>query len=369
MILATCNGTAGTERMVIGLSRQLLDQGWDVRTLFPDGDGADRVIDWSRYFQVSAQKAPAFMHMDRGRSLRDIATLARLLRATDSQAVNFHYGTSHASWKDSFAARLAGKRRIVTSIHGSRGLDPATQAKQVKATKLASRFSDRVVVVTSWSRDNLVECGLPANKIDVVPCGLPVPREIPDKRDARARFGLDCSAFVVTTAARMVVEKGVGDFIEAAGRLAAPDDRMQVVVAGVGSHKDEFEQLARERLGPRARFLGHVDDVSSLYAASDLFVLATHAENCGLVYREAALHGIPVVGTAVGGNRETILDGQTGLIVPPQDIDALAQAIGRLQADPDLRRRLGEQARKRALVEFTEQAMAKRYEAVLRGTA
>jgi glycosyltransferase involved in cell wall biosynthesis len=355
--------------MVIGLSRQLLDQGWNVRTLFPDGDGADRVIDWSRYFQVSAQKAPDFMHMDRGRSLRDILTLATLLKENDFPAVNFHYGTSHASWRDTFAARLARKRRVVMSIHGSRGLDPATQAKQVKATRLASRFSDRVVVVTNWSRDNLVDCGLPAKKIDVVPCGLPIPRDIPDKRDARARFGLDCGALVVTTAARMVVEKGVGDFIEAAGRLAAPNDRMQVVVAGVGNQRDEFEMLARERLGPRARFLGHVDDVSSLYAASDVFVLATHAENCGLVYREAALHGIPVVGTAVGGNRETILDGQTGLIVPPQDIDALAKAIGRLLGDPALRERLGKDARERALVEFTEQAMARRYEAVFSGAA
>lgn len=369
MILATCNGTAGTERMVIGLSRQLLDQGWAVRTLFPDGEGADRVIDWSRYFAVSAQKAPAFMHMDRARSLRDIFTLASLLRENDYSTVNFHYGTSHASWRDMFAARLAGKSRVVMSIHGSRGLDPATQAKQVRATRLASQFADRVVVVTNWSRENMIECGLPANKIDVVPCGLPVPREIPDKREARARLGLDCGAFVVTTAARMVVEKGVRDFIEAAGRLAAPCDRMQVLVAGVGSQRDEFESLARDRLGPRARFLGHVDDVSSLYAASDVFVLATHAENCGLVYREAALHGIPVVGTAVGGNRETILDGQTGIIVPPKDIDALALAISRLQADPSLRDRLGRQARERALVEFTEQAMARRYEALLRGSA
>lgn len=369
LILATCNGTAGTERMVIGLSRQLCDRGWAVRTMFPDGDAADRVIAWSQYFGVPAEKAPAFMHIDRGRSFGDIKTLAKLLKSSSSPVVNFHYGVSHASWRDSFAARLAGKRRIVTSIHGSRGLDPATEKKQVKSTHLAAILSDQVVVVTNWSRENLVDCGLPGRKIQVVPCGLPVPEEIPEKNAARARFGVDPEAFVVTTAARMVEEKGIGDFIEAAGRLRKNDRNLQVLVAGVGNDRERFEKQARERLGDRARFLGHVDDVSALYAASDVFVLATHAENCGLVYREAALHGIPVVGTAVGGNRETILDGKTGLIVPPKDPASLAEAIGRLWSDARLRREIGKHARERAMVEFTEKAMADRYERVFRPTS
>ncbi|HEX5324992.1 MAG TPA: glycosyltransferase family 4 protein [Capsulimonadaceae bacterium] len=354
--------------MVIGISRQLKERDWDVQTAFPGTDRFDALFSWARYFGVKAEKAPASLLWNMPRSRSRIAELARFIRKSDAEIVNIHNGVSHASWKDVLAARLAGKR-TVTSIHGSRGLDPATEQRQVKATRLAATLSESVVVVTEWSRNNLIDCGLPAKKVKVVPCGLPVPDTIPEKAAARAKFGVDDDAFVLTTAARMVPEKGIGDFVEAAGRLSDPKENLQVLAAGIGDHKDEFEARGKQLLGEKARFLGHVEDVSSLYAATDVFVLATHAENCGLVYREAALHGIPVIGTAVGGNRETILDGKTGLIVPPQDVEALAGAMARLRDDPALRRQLGSQARERAMVEFTEKAMAERYEKVFRYAA
>src|SRR5579883_1817779 len=140
LILCTCDGLAGTERMVIGVSRQLKDRGWDVRTAFPGTDRCNAVLEWARYFGVEADKAPESLHMDWPRSGRNIAKLAQFIRQSGADIVNIHNGVSHASWRDVLAARLAGKR-IVTSIHGSRGLNPATEQRQVKATRLAATLS------------------------------------------------------------------------------------------------------------------------------------------------------------------------------------------------------------------------------------
>ena len=101
-------------------------------------------------------------------------------------------------------------------------------------------------------------------------------------------------------------------------------------------------------------------------AAADVFALPSRREGFGLVYVEAALHGVPSVGCAVGGVTDVIAHGETGLLVPPEDADALAGTLRRLADDPRWRRRLGAAAGPEA-AEFTEPVMADRYTAVFRG--
>jgi len=137
-------------------------------------------------------------------------------------------------------------------------------------------------------------------------------------------------------------------------------------VGGSGPERNVLEGRAAELLGARAIFLGQVPDKLDLYAACDVFALPSHMEGFGLVYVEAAFHGVPSIGARVGGVPDAVIDGETGLLVPVGDPDALANAIGRLRDDPALRARLGEAARARAYAEFTMDRLADRYERIFR---
>ena len=100
------------------------------------------------------------------------------------------------------------------------------------------------------------------------------------------------------------------------------------------------------------RLAGERDDVGELLAAADLFVLSSRSEGLPLSILEAMAAGLPVVASDVGGVPELVVDGETGLLVPPGDPHALAAAIDRLLDDPDLRRRLGAAGRLRVSEQF-----------------
>jgi glycosyltransferase involved in cell wall biosynthesis len=141
---------------------------------------------------------------------------------------------------------------------------------------------------------------------------------------------------------------------------------LTLLIAGDGEERDRLRSRARNLgLDPaRIRFLGHRDDVPDLLGACDLFVLPSHTEGLPLSVLEAMSHGLPVVATAVGGVPEAL--GDTGLLAPARDAGALAERMERLARAPELRRRLGDAARRRALEEFSFASMAARYEALYR---
>jgi glycosyltransferase involved in cell wall biosynthesis len=114
------------------------------------------------------------------------------------------------------------------------------------------------------------------------------------------------------------------------------------VAAGQGDQADLLADRHRALgLGDRFRFLGHRQDALALLTAADIVVLPSHQEGLPVVLMEATSVGAAIVATTVGGVPQMITDGANGLLVPPDDPDALVEALQRLTADPDLRRRLG----------------------------
>jgi glycosyltransferase involved in cell wall biosynthesis len=138
-------------------------------------------------------------------------------------------------------------------------------------------------------------------------------------------------------AGRLSPEKGVLDLVEAANGLP-------LVVAGDGP--------LRDRVPDALGFVPH-DELERLFARAAVVVCPSHREGFGVVCAEAMAHGRPVVATAVGGLRDLVLDGQTGLLVPPRDPAALREALERLLDDGELRVRLGRAARERARKSFS----------------
>jgi len=166
----------------------------------------------------------------------------------------------------------------------------------------------------------------------------------PERRAAlRSSFGFAHADVVFACVARFAPQKAHDVLLRALGQ--ATDPRLRLLLVGddpFGGGRDAAESLARELgISSRVVFAGIRRDVPDLLAASEGFVLASRWEGLGLVFLEAMAAGLPVVATRVSAVPEVVLDGETGLLVPPDDPAALGRALSRLAADPELRASLG----------------------------
>lgn len=185
----------------------------------------------------------------------------------------------------------------------------------------------------------MVEAGTPADRVTVVPCGVNLSRFTPDG-PARARSGRSR----LVSVGRMVPRKGITTILEA---LAAVPDAELLLAGGPSFSSLGTNEEARrlmflaDELGvaDRVRFLGAVphEDVPALLRSADLFVTAPWYEPFGMAALEALACGVPVVATGVGGLTETVIDGVTGLLVPPAESAPLAAAISALLSRPERR--------------------------------
>jgi phosphatidylinositol alpha-1,6-mannosyltransferase len=198
-------------------------------------------------------------------------------------------------------------------------------------------------------------CDALARGVRVVPLGTTPEHFRPgvDPRDVRARYGLDGGRWILTVA-RLEWHKGIDTVIKALPAVRAAHPGTRYAVAGVGDRGPHLEQLARELgLADAVRFLGAVPDADlpALYNAADLYVGASRlhdllAEGFGISLVEASACGLAVVGGRSGGVPDAVRDGETGILVNPDDPQAVAAGIKQLLGDDELRKRLGVAGRK-----------------------
>ena len=194
-----------------------------------------------------------------------------------------------------------------------------------------------------------------ARDVRVVPLGTTPSHFRPgiDPRSVRAKYGLDGGPWLLTVS-RLDTHKGIDTAIRALPAVRAAFPTVRYAVAGVGSHRPEFERLvATLGLGDAVRFLGFVadDELPALYNAADLYVGPSRrydllAEGFGIALVEASACGLAVVAGDSGGVPDAVRDGETGLLVDPDDPAAVTAGITRLLGDPTLRRRLGDAGRR-----------------------
>jgi glycosyltransferase involved in cell wall biosynthesis len=265
--------------------------------------------------------------------------------------------------------RLARVPIVVNTVHGLYATDDDAWPKRAVVYALeglAARFSDAELVqnpedLALMERWHLAtNARLLGNGVDVT--RFDIARLPPEaRRAARASIGARDDTVVVGTVGRLVAEKGYAELFQAVATL--DPDRYLLVVAGT-EDRDKPDALspaivaaARDR---GVVFTGHRDDIEMLYAAMDIFVLASHREGFPRAAMEAAAMTLPVVATNVRGCRQVVDDGRTGVLVPPREPSAIARAIARLGDDPDGRRRMAEAGRARALAEFDERRVVER---------
>jgi phosphatidylinositol alpha-1,6-mannosyltransferase len=207
----------------------------------------------------------------------------------------------------------------------------------------------------------------------IVPPGVDVHRFFPldaaQRGVARTRFGLPADGPLVVGVSRLVPRKGFDTLIRAAALLRSAHPALVVAIAGSGRDEARLRRLAAESGAPVV-FLGRVPDADlpSLYGAADVFAMLCRSrwggleqEGFGIVFLEAAACAVPQVAGASGGAAEAVVDGETGLVIdPPEDVEAVADAIASLLGDPERARALGQAARRRVEAELTYDALASR---------
>jgi glycosyltransferase involved in cell wall biosynthesis len=169
---------------------------------------------------------------------------------------------------------------------------------------------------------------------------------------------LPSNAPIIGLAARFSTQKGLRFLIGALPELRRLEPGTTLALGGSGPLESELHELAAAlEVSSAVRWLGHVDDMPRLLAALDVYVSPSITEAFGMGLLEAGAAGVPVVATNVGGVPEVVLDGRTGLLVPPGDSAALAGAIAMVLRDRALGERLGSAGRERVVTEFTVERM------------
>jgi glycosyltransferase involved in cell wall biosynthesis len=291
--------------------------------------------------------------------LRAIGELISICREFKPDILHTHL--SKAGTVGRLAARLSGVRVVVHTFHGTvfrNYFGPVKTRAFINIERALARLSTRLVAITPSQKRELITLGIgDQRKVVEIPLGLDLQRFLEpfDRSAARSYLGLPADAPIVTLVARLVPIKNVSLFLKA---IAKTDSRVVAVIVGDGEQRSLLEgEAAQLAIANRCRFLGWQSDVRAVYAAADVVALSSLNEGSPVSLIEAMAAGRPVVATAVGGVPDVVRDGESGLLVPSQDADALANAITDLLRDEQQRERLGRAGRSAAYPRYDVQRL------------
>jgi glycosyltransferase involved in cell wall biosynthesis len=327
-------GIGGSERHLLTLLPALAERGVDVRFLgLDDPSGApDPFYD---ALTVPYDRVPAPRDVDPALALH----VRRAVRAADL----VHTHLVHA---DVYGA--LGARRLVSTKHND---DPFRAGSFRYVERTLARRSARIIAIThALARFQIERVGLPADKLEVIHYGLD---DLPRAWGTNPPDAVPSNARVLLCVCRLEPQKGVDVAIRALEQV--PDAHL--VVLGEGPQRAELERLGDDRV----HLLGRVPDVAAWLRRAELLVHPVRWEGFGLALLEAMLASLPVVATRVSSIPEIVVEGDTGLLVPPDDPSALAAALNCALAEPG---EYGSRGRARAEAEFSVARMTDRTLAV-----
>lgn len=321
----------GAEVFVKDLCMELAKHGADVTLWCPSGRP---FVSYSQKAGIAPRTWKTFGKVDPLTILR----LTRLIRRERIDVIHTHLST--ASLLGALAARLA-RIRSVAHVHG---LNTAT----------CFRYSSHIIAVSDAVRRHMLAQGIREEKITVIHNGVRLECYQPvECSEARARLGYDPQAPIFGVFGRLSPEKGQRVAVEALFLVKRDLPDARLVLAGRGPDRESLQTCA-EALGvaDSVHFAGFVDDVRTLMCACDAVVVPSLREGFGLAAVEAMALCRPVIASAVGGLPEIVVQGETGILVAPNDPNDLARAIIEITTDPALQDRLVRNARARVEENF-----------------
>lgn len=276
-------------------------------------------------------------------------------------------GMQSAGFHCMVAAVIAGcKNRIITT-HGFSG--DALELSSLKRfafnniiEPLTLILATRVQGISKFTSERSMVKKYAKNKTCYIYNLPPRKNEIINRKYIRKELGISHKEIIFTTVSRITLDKGYKELAEAICRLSNIEN-LRFLIVGDGKYEEEFRVACKEEVNNgKVIMLGKRSDVMNILSESSVFVLPTLHENLGNVFLEASLASIPSIGTNVGGVPEIIVDGETGLLVPPFDSKALADAILELFNNGNLRKEMGQKANIRLKTVFNSDDIAKKFD-------
>ncbi len=353
------------------LALALREVGYEVLLVSPAGPYGTRLT------ELGLRWIPAPMHRRSLNPLRELALVFWLRRLCIDEKVDLMHGfTIKNAVYGSLAARLAGVKARINAVAGMGYVYTSADAKARALRPLVSALL------------RLALTGRGARLILQNPDDVTFFERTGLASDEQIRLilgsGVDCQRFSPSTSvaveartplkavlpARLLWDKGIAEFVEAAREIKASGRQIDFLLAGDPDEGNPAavpaEQLARWQKEGLLKWLGHVDDMPALFRSVDMVVLPSYREGLPKGLIEASACGLPIVTTDVPGCREVVTDGDSGFLVPVKDSKALAKAIVALADDEALRSRMGARARERSVNEFDEKIILQQTLAVYR---
>ena len=336
---------AGAERCVYELACRLDRSLFDVQVAALRGG---QVADMLRDAGVKV-----FVLGVRGKwDLPKLPALARLLRSERIDLLHTHL--FHADLAGRAAAWLACVPRLVHTVHVAEG---RFRPWQFAFARLLAGSCDRIVCVSQavWNL-HARKSGLPSARYTVIPNGIDADafsRDDEARRRLRSEWNVADDEVLFAFVGRLDRQKGIDTLLEAMGLLGRRGELIRLVVAGDGPKRKLLSKFIAGREGTGCvRALGFVDDVPGVLSAADAMVMPSRWEGLPLASVEAMAAGLPVLATRTAGLEEVVADGETGILVEPDDPPALAEVMVHLAGDVALRMRLGSAGRRRVVERF-----------------
>jgi glycosyltransferase involved in cell wall biosynthesis len=302
------------------------------------------------------------------RDLESYLRINRAIREFHPEVVHTHSGK--AGFVGRVAARACGVPAIVHTVHGA-PFHPYQGRAARTVLRWCERFAavrcDMLVSVADAMTDRLVEARVaPREKFATVYSGMEVERFLAadeHRQHVRKQFGYDDRHVVVGKIARLFHLKGHQYVVRAAEQIVAARPEVRFLFVGDGLLSRSIrEQVCRAGLETYFQFAGLVEpeQIPAMLGAMDIVVHASLREGLARVLPQALIAGKPVISYDIDGAREVVIDGQTGVLLPPESVDELAAAVCRLAADPALRARLGAEGRRRFAQAFRHEHMTEK---------
>ena len=268
-----------------------------------------------------------------------------LKRARNGDVVHCHWTISGLV---AYMATRLWRRPLVLSVRGS-DIHLVEHGLMARLHRKIYACMDVVVAVSEDIAAKLETMGVPRDKVRVVPNGVDRRFRPGNRQVARRRFDLPAGGFIALFVGLLIPIKGLDILVEALAKSQTGE--LLCLLVGDGPLASDLQHQAADLgVGDRLRFVGRQssEEIPHWMAAADVLVLPSRSEGRPNVVLEAQACGIPVVATAVGGTPELVRDGETGLLLEPDDPQALATAIDRLRSDGGLRERLVKAGREQA---------------------
>lgn len=373
--LRTCDtGIQGPENLILTLGRELQSLG--VRYVVVNlWDGEPPSVELDR----EARRCGLESHIIAttwGLNPVVVPRLASLIQQLQPAVIHTH--DVKAELVALAASRLASRRLngvpLVGSYYGRLAMTSRVLQLADLSRFVTFRAFDQVFANSRLQANELLQFRLPAERVTVVPSFVDTrtlqPPMAAERATARATLGIPEDRLVLTTVARLSLNKGHRYLLEALPAICQAVPNVLYLISGEGTDRAHGEgglqatlerQVAELGLTDQVRFLGYYPAVATVLHAADLLVSPSLKEGMQVALLEAMAAGLPIVATAIGGTPDAVIEGETGLLVPPADSAALARAVTRLLTDTELRQRLGQAGRQRAEICFDTRVVATRF--------